>query len=204
MATPLTISATNPATDVAQVDSAKSATGSTGSTSIREQTRATLNVSIVQASLDVSISSKNEPMSLLLKSAVDALNKELAPTLGDNAIQNAASQDNTPEGTAGRIVSMSTGFFEAYKARYPNLSNNEAISQFMKTIRGGFEKGFQEASNILQGLGVLNGDIATNIQKTYALVQQGYADFEAANTTPTTPAASAADATAKTATTAKA
>ncbi len=49
----------------------------------------------------------------------------------------------------------------------------------MKTIRSGFEQGFKEASDILQGLNVLQGDIASGIQKTYELVQKGYADFEA-------------------------
>ncbi len=39
---------------------------------------------------------------------------------------------------------------------------------------------FKEASDILSGLNVLNGDIASNIDKTYDLVQKGYADFEAA------------------------
>lgn len=35
--------------------------------------------------------------------------------MGDNAIQKAMSQDKSSEGTAGRIVSLSTGLFDLYK-----------------------------------------------------------------------------------------
>lgn len=104
----------------------------------------------------------------------------LEPEFGENAIQNAVSQDNTPEGTAGRIVSLSTGFFEAFKQQHAGEDEAGVLEKFMATIRSGFEQGYNEARDILQGLRVLNGDIASNIEKTYALVQQGYAEFEAA------------------------
>jgi hypothetical protein len=138
------------------------------------------NAAILQASLDVSIQSKNEPLVLLLKSAISSINDLLKPQFGDNAIQAAASQDNTPTGTAGRIVSISTGFFEAFKKQYPDGNASDVLSNFMATIRRGFEQGAKEAQDILQGMGVLNGEIAGNIDKTLSLVRQGYADFEAA------------------------
>lgn len=145
----------------------------------RVSAREELNSSIIQSSIDVSISTKNEPLTLLLKSAINGINDVLKPEFGENAIQNAVGQDNTPEGTAGRIVSLSTGFFEAFKANHAGEDEAEVLKSFMSTIRGGFEQGFKEASDILKGMNVLNGDIATNIEKTYALVQKGFADFEA-------------------------
>ena len=141
-----------------------------------------LNAAIIQASFDTAISSKNEPLALLLKTAITGINEALKPTLGDNAIQNATGQDNTPEGTAGRIVSMSTGFFAAYKSQHSDQSDAEALTSFMSTIRGGFEKGYKEATGLLKGLGVFNGDVASNVEKTYSLVQQGYAAFETSQT----------------------
>lgn len=146
----------------------------------RQSARVQLNASIMQASLDVSISAKNEPLALLFRSAIDRINEELAPTLGENAIQNAASQDNSPEGTAGRIVALSTGFYEAYKAQHPGEDEADVLQNFMDTIGGGFEKGFNEAVDILKSLQVFEGDIASGIDKTYELVQQGYADFKQA------------------------
>ncbi len=149
--------------------------------STQADARPQLNTSIIQASIDVSISSHNEPLALLFKSAITGINDLLKPEFGENAIQNAVSQDNTPEGTAGRIVSLSTGFFEAFKQQHVGENDADVLKKFMSTIRSGFEQGYKEASDILQGMGVLNGDIASNIDKTYQLVQKGYADFEAAH-----------------------
>ena len=155
-----------------------SSTSKTGPT--QADAKAQLNMSIVQASLSVSIDTGNQALTLLFKSAIAKINEALQPTLGANALQNAASQDNTPQGTADRIVSLSTGFFDAYKKQHPEMSMPEALTNFMTTIRKGFEQGLNEAKGILQGLQVLSGDIAANIDKTEQLVQQGYAAFEAA------------------------
>ncbi|UUZ55674.1 DUF5610 domain-containing protein [Massilia sp. H-1] len=58
----------------------------------------------------------NDPLALLLRSAIEGVNEALAPTLGKDAIQNAAAtQDNSPEATAGRIVQLSTAFYDAFR-----------------------------------------------------------------------------------------
>lgn len=146
----------------------------------RADARSQLNASIVKSSLEVSIRSGNEPLALLYRTAIDRLNEVLAPEFGENAIQNAASQDNSAEGTAARIVALSTGFFEAYKAQHPDEDPAAQLEKFMDLIRGGFEQGYADASGILQGLGVLEGDIASGIERTHELVLKGYADFAAA------------------------
>lgn len=161
-------------TNVSGVHSGKSTVSNRDAAKIQQ------NASILQASLDVSIKSKNQPLALLLKSAISGINDLLQAEFGDDAIQAAASQDNTPAGTAGRIVSLSTGFFEAFKRQHPDENAGDLLSKFMDTIRSGFEKGAKEAQEILQGMGVLDGDIASNIDQTLELVRQGYADFEAA------------------------
>ncbi|MBA5605270.1 DUF5610 domain-containing protein [Duganella sp. FT3S] len=144
------------------------------------QAKLQLNASIVQASLTVSIGAQDDPLALLLKSALTGINEALRGQFGDNAIQNAMAQDNTPEGTAGRIVSLSTAFYGAYQKQHAGEDPQQMLSNFMATIKGGMEQGFKEARDILTGLNVLNGDIASNVDKTYELVQKGYADFEAA------------------------
>ncbi|MBS7325114.1 MAG: DUF5610 domain-containing protein [Thiopseudomonas sp.] len=147
--------------------------------SSREGQRAQLGAQIMQASLDVSITSGNNSLALLYRSAIDSINEQLAPELGPNAIQNAMGQDNSPEGTAGRILSMSTGFYEAYAAQRPNDDPEDVLRDFVDVIRGGFEKGYNEAAQILQGLGVMGEGsfVAEEIGKTFQLVQQGYDDF---------------------------
>lgn len=118
-------------------------------------------------------------MALLYRSAVEHLNAVLQPELGANAIGRAMGQDNSAEATAGRILSMSTGFFDAYAARYPDKDPETIARDFVALIRGGFEKGYAEAKDILTGLNVLGegSDIAAGIAKTYELVQKGFDDF---------------------------
>ena len=166
------VGATNASTTAAVKQSEKLPT--------QAEARSQLNAAIVTASFEVSINTGNEPLALLLKTAITGINDLLKPEFGENAIQNAASQDNTAEGTSGRIVSLSTGFYEAYKQQHSGEDEATVLKNFMTTIRSGFEQGYKEASDILQGMNVLNGDVASGIGKTYELVQKGYADFEAA------------------------
>lgn len=179
LATSLNASTIPSASDAASAT--RGGQASSASTAMAEN-RSQQNLSIVQASISVSISSGNEPLALLLKSAIQGINEALAPEFGPDALQNAMSQDNSPEGTAGRILSLSTGFFDAYAQQHPEKDPETLVKDFIDLIRGGFEKGFQEASDILQGLGVLSGDIQAGIDKTYELVQKGYDDFIASKT----------------------
>jgi len=85
-----------------------------------------LNAAILQASLDVSLTSQNDPLSLLYKSAIENLNEALKSQMGDNAIQNSAKEDNTPEATAGRIVSFISQAYEMYRGQ--NKDQDEATT----------------------------------------------------------------------------
>lgn len=158
------------------------AASKSSATAALAQFKAQQNVEIVQSSVSVSLSSGNEPLALMLKSAIQGINEALAPTLGPDAIQNAMSQDNSPQGTADRILSLSTGFFEAYAKQNPDKDPETLVKDFVATIRGGFERGFNEASDILKGLNALGDDIKGSIDQTYALVQKGYDDFIASKT----------------------
>lgn len=144
-----------------------------------EEQRTQHNAQIMQASMDVAINSGNDGLALLYRTAIEGINEYLAPTMGPNAIQNAMSQDNSPEATAERILSQSTAFFEGYARQHPDKDPEQLVRDFVDTIRGGFEKGFNEAADILTGLGVMgeSSHVAEEIGKTYALVQQGYDDF---------------------------
>jgi len=141
--------------------------------------KANLNAAILRSAEEVSLGVKDEPLALLFKSAIDKLNERLAPELGDNAIQNAydSGMDFSPAATADRIVGLSTGFYSAFMAQHEGEDQTEVLNKFMETIGSGIEQGFAEARDILDGLGVLQGDIASNIDKTYELVQQGLQNF---------------------------
>lgn len=142
------------------------------------------NMRILQASAEVSLKAGDQSQALLFRTAIDRINELLAPELGADAIQAKMGEDNSPEATAGRIVSLSTGFFDAYAAQHPGEDPGEVAKNFVDLIRGGFEKGFNEAKDILQGLKVFGGDIESGIMKTYELVTKGYDDFLAGKLKP--------------------
>jgi hypothetical protein len=171
------------------------------STVRRETAQQIYQQSILSASITVSLSSGNEALSLLYRSAIESLNQVLAPELGDQPITTAfqSGLDVSPEATAGRIVSLSTGFFSLYRESNPQKDEATALKDFAELIGGAIDQGFAEARKILDGMGVLQGDIAGNIDRTYELVQSGLkafvdgfstAEAEAATATATDKAAS--------------
>lgn len=143
----------------------------------RVSARDEMNVQILQASADVSLKAGAESQRLLFLNAIDRINEMLAPTLGPDAIQAKMSEDSSPEATAGRILSLSTGFYDAYAAQRPDDNPDQVARDFVNLIRGGFEKGFNEAKDILRGLKVFSGDIESGVMKTYDLVSKGYDEF---------------------------
>ena len=191
-ATPDAARTVQPVKNAGQTEETKTPTQTSASASTL---RSQQNAQILQASMDVSIKSANSSLALLYRAAIDRINAELAPELGPNAIGDAAMPVATPEATAGRILSMSTAFYDAYAAQAKNKGKDEETlaRDFVDLIRTGFERGFGEARDILSGLGVLGEDspIEQGINKTYALVMQGFDDFLASKLG-TKPAANAA------------
>ncbi|TVP15020.1 DUF5610 domain-containing protein [Shewanella sp. KCT] len=138
-----------------------------------------MNTAILEAQQEVNLSAGNEPMQLLYKAAIEAINEELAPTMGEHAIETAVAQgvDTSPEATAERIVSFATQFFAIHQEQNSSMSFDEQLSSFMDKIGGAIDQGFDEAKDILSGLKVLEGDIAAGVDKTYGLVQEGLQAF---------------------------
>lgn len=138
------------------------------------------NQKIVQAQLDVSLKDGPNVMSLLFRTALEEINKQLgASNNPENHIQKAYDNelDISPEATAKRIFTGATAFFNAYKEQNSELSESEALTQFMEVIRSGIDTGFGEARNILESLSVLEGEIASNIDLTYDFVKVGLDEF---------------------------
>lgn len=139
-----------------------------------------VNEAILEQSINVSIASGNDSMRLLFEAAIKGINEHLEPYTGEaESLQAAYEQgiDVSPEATADRIVSMSTAFFGAFQEQHSDMSEDEAREAFIDVIGRGIDQGFDEAREILDGLGVLDGEIASNIDKTYDLVEEGLLEF---------------------------
>ena len=138
-----------------------------------------LNASILESALKYQGTVANQPQALLLKTALQGINEALKALGVEKTIEDSVDEgiDVSPEATAERIVAFSTNFFPLYLEQHPEMDEQEALAKFVDVISGGIDQGFSEAKEVLTGLNVLEGDIATNIDKTYELVQQGLSDF---------------------------
>ena len=166
--------------DLAQADDKKTNGPMGQKVSEMAHAKKEMNAAILQSAVDVNINAGNDSLSLVLKAALDGINNALEESTGEEYSLQAAYDsgiDVSPEATASRIASLSTAFFGQYQESHPELELEEALTSFVDIISGGIDKGFGEAREILDGLGVLGGDIADNIDKTYELVQEGLAAF---------------------------
>ena len=137
------------------------------------------NVAILRANEQVSLRANNDALSLLYKTALEGINAELEPVLGENAAQKVydAGIDTSPEATADRITAFATAFYSRYKELHPDTEEAQQLDNFINLISEGIEKGFSDAKDILGKLNVYEGDIESDVDKTYGLVMQGLQNF---------------------------
>ena len=138
-----------------------------------------LNASIMESQLNLTTGDESNSLKLLYKTALEGINKELEEEFGPNAAQKIKQSevDTSPEATADRIVSFATAFYQKYKEQTPDMTEEERLDKFLSIIGGGVDTGFKDARDILDGLGVLSGKVADDIDKTYSLIQDGFARF---------------------------
>ena len=123
------------------------------------------------------------------QSAIEALNERLRADLGlaEDAID-PISQEKlneqggmeywSPENTADRIVSGATAFLGGFQNAHPELQGEALMDKFMEVVGGGLIQGFEEAKSILGDLKVFDGQVESNYNQTYDLVQSGMQDFK--------------------------
>jgi hypothetical protein len=109
-----------------------------------------------------------------VRNAVDAqqtLANRLAERLGlKPGDLSGKADDYSPAKVAERIL----GFVGGHMARAAAEGADSAqLQKNLQQFRDGVEKGFADARKILDGLGVLNGKVAADIDDTYARIQDG-------------------------------
>lgn len=158
---------------------------------LSEANKRQLNQTILDNQLSLSLQSDNKAMNLLYRAISDAVEKRLAAQapaaesgkVGTEATAEAGlnktynNEDTSPQATADRIVGFATNFYQAFREQNPQLNDEDGLEQFMQEIGKGIDQGFTDARDILTGLKKLEGKVATDIDETYSLIQQGLLDF---------------------------
>lgn len=104
------------------------------------------------------------------------LANRLAEKLGVPPGSLSGSRDDyTPEKVAGRIL----GFIEQrLQSEAAAGADPVKLDKLLTQAREGVEKGFAEARKILDGMGVLKGQVAGDIDDTYKRIQDGFGDLD--------------------------
>ncbi|MBU1618368.1 MAG: DUF5610 domain-containing protein [Gammaproteobacteria bacterium] len=138
-----------------------------------------LNATIMENQLKLSTGDDDNSMKLLYKTALEGINSELEAEFGPNAAEKIKNSgvDTSPQATADRIVGFATAFYQKFSEQNPDMPEEERLDKFLALVGGGVDKGFEDARGILDGLGVLQGKVADDIDSTYSLIQDGFAKF---------------------------
>lgn len=153
---------------------------------VRQQNQA----NIVEMMFSTSESATQNSLKITYQEAIDKINDALTAEIGEQVDPNAflpISQETldaqggmeywTPENTAKRIVEGTTAFLAGYQAAHPELEGEALIDGFMSVIGGGIDQGFDQAKGFLGEMEVLEGEIESNVDTTYKLVQEGLEQF---------------------------
>ncbi|MGH8355821.1 MAG: DUF5610 domain-containing protein [Pseudomonas sp.] len=122
--------------------------------------------------------------------AQNALANRLAERLGlEPGALNGTREDFTPEKVAGRVL----GFIEGHlRSKAAEGADSAELQSLLAQAREGVEKGFAEARKILDGMGVLSGQVAADIDDSYQRIQDGLGELDGRLAAPTAPAPAAA------------
>ena len=121
-------------------------------------------------------SSSTQPVVRTVADANAVLANRLAERLGlPPGGMGIKAEDYSPEKVAGRII----GFIEQrLHSEQAAGADTGKLQKLLDQARSGVEKGFAEARQILDGMGVLQGKVASDIDDTYQRIQDGFASLD--------------------------
>lgn len=124
--------------------------------------------------------STKEAMGVVLERAMAKLKSVVEEARAALGIPEDAVIDTSPEATANRIADFALGAFEKWRSNDKSrlaLADEDARKQFVEFIGAAVEQGIGEASDILNALGALSGEVQDNIAQTQSFIQQRFDDF---------------------------
>ncbi len=142
---------------------------STDNLSVKNNTEDTVNVDLNQL---------YKSLTVLSRKVLDKLDEVIGKDT-PGGVYNLKPEDHTPEKTAETIVSGTTALFGVFASQHKDLQGEELLTEFMKTIRSGIQKGYKDAENILGDIGAFEIDgVQSGIAETKKLVEEKLKAFE--------------------------
>ena len=121
--------------------------------------------------------SSAQAMNIVMERALDKLRGVVGDARAQLGLPEDAVLDTSPEATANRIADFALGAFGVWQKNHGDLVEEDAREQFASFIGGAIQQGIQEARGILSALNALNGEVDTNINTTWDIIQQRLSEF---------------------------
>jgi len=121
--------------------------------------------------------SSAQAMNIVMERALDKLRGVVNDARAQLGLPEDAVIDTSPKATANRIADFAIGAFSYWYKNHNELAEDDAREQFAGFIGGAIQQGIQEARGILSALNALNGEVDTNINNTWDIIQQRLSDF---------------------------
>lgn len=141
-------------------------------TSSRTELKAQSNRNIVEAMFGGGQQGDDKAMNVLYNEIMDTINAELGEehAITPDKVAGQSADYWSPENTAGRIAEGALGFFETFQKQNSNMPEEEQVDKFLSVITKAIDKGYGEATKILEGLQVFDGSIKDNAQATRSII----------------------------------
>ncbi|THB72836.1 MAG: hypothetical protein D6B28_04765 [Gammaproteobacteria bacterium] len=97
---------------------------------------------------------------------------------GIKPLDSSRAEDFTPEKVANRILDFIDSAMGLAKL---NGADDAELEHMLEEAKRGVDMGFEQAKDILDGYGVLEGKIAEDIDSTYNLIQEGFKERDFGN-----------------------
>ena len=148
----------------------------------RTEMKARSNQNIVQAMFGNGKQGDDKAMNILYSEIMSTINGELGKEHAITPDKVAGQADDywSPENTAGRIVEGALGFFDTFQRQNSNMPEDEQVEKFLSIITKSIDKGYGEATKVLDGLKVFDGSIKDNAEATRSLIDDKLAAFREA------------------------
>jgi len=118
-----------------------------------------------------------QAMNIVMERALDKLRGVVDDARAQLGMPEDAVIDTSPEATANRIADFALGAFSVWQKHHADLPEQDAREQFASFIGGAIQQGIAEARGILSALNALNGEVDSNINTTWDIIQQRLSDF---------------------------